>query len=64
MERLPGFRDFYPEPLPSSEAWSADARQYVFDRWRAVARRYGFREYDGPPLEPLELYTTKSGDEI
>ncbi len=29
-----------------------------------VARRYGFREYDGPPLEPLELFTTKSGAEI
>jgi len=24
----------------------------------------GFREYDGPPLEPLELFTKKSGDEI
>src|ERR671921_578083 len=23
-----------------------------------------FAEYDGPPLEPLELYTKKSGDEI
>jgi histidyl-tRNA synthetase len=32
--------------------------------WRDVARRYGFVEYDGPPLEPLELYTKKSGDEI
>ncbi|HVY70850.1 MAG TPA: histidine--tRNA ligase [Verrucomicrobiae bacterium] len=64
MERLPGFRDFYPEPLPNQDAWSADARQYIFDRWRATARRYGFREYDGPPLEPLELFTTKSGDEI
>jgi len=32
--------------------------------WREVARRYGFVEYDGPPLEPLELYTKKSGDEI
>ena len=29
-----------------------------------MARRYGFREYDGPPLEPLELFTTKSGEEI
>ena len=29
-----------------------------------MARRYGFREYDGPPLEPLELYTLKSGEEI
>jgi histidyl-tRNA synthetase len=64
MDRLPGFRDFYPEPLPHSDIWSADARQYIFDKWRAVARRYGFREYDGPPLEPLELYTLKSGDEI
>ncbi|PWU16840.1 MAG: histidine--tRNA ligase [Verrucomicrobia bacterium] len=65
MDRLPGFRDFYPEPLPSREVgWSADARQYIFDKWRDTARRYGFREYDGPPLEPLELYTTKSGAEI
>ena len=64
MERLPGFRDFYPEPLPHTDVWSADARQYIFERWRAVARRYAFREYDGPPLEPLELYTLKSGEEI
>ena len=64
MDRLPGFRDFYPEPLPHSDVWSADARQYIFEKWRAMARRYGFREYDGPPLEPLELYTLKSGDEI
>jgi histidyl-tRNA synthetase len=64
MERLPGFRDFYPEPLPQSDLWSADARQYAFERWRHVATRYGFREYDGPPLEALELFTTKSGEEI
>src|SRR6266436_4419374 len=64
MERLPGFRDFYPEPLPQPDLWSADARQYVFDKWRNMALRYGFREYDGPPLEPLELFTTKSGQEI
>ena len=64
MERLPGFRDFYPEPLPHADTWSADARQFIFDKWRNVARRYGFREYDGPPLEPLELFTTKSGEEI
>src|SRR5271170_2093012 len=56
MNPLPGFRDFYPETLA--------IRRYIFDKWREVARRYGFREYDGPPLEPLELYTQKSGDEI
>lgn len=66
MERLPGFRDFYPEPLPPTkdELWSMDVRNHIFSTWRGVARRYGFREYDGPPLEPLELYTNKSGDEI
>ena len=64
MERLPGFRDFYPEPLPHTDVWSADARQFIFEKWRLVAKRYGFREYDGPPLEPLELFTAKSGDEI
>ena len=64
MDRLPGFRDFYPEPLPHPDLWSAELRQYIFDRWRTMARRYGFREYDGPPLEALELFTTKSGEEI
>lgn len=64
MERLPGFRDFYPEPVPHADLWSADARQHLFEKWRTTAKRYGFREYDGPPLEPLELFTTKSGEEI
>ena len=53
---LPGFRDFYPADLA--------LRAHIFGTWRAVAARYGFEEYDGPPLEPLELYTAKSGDEI
>ena len=53
---LPGFRDFYPEDL--------SLRNHIFATWRAVAARYGFEEYDGPPLEALELYTKKSGDEI
>ena len=64
MDRLPGFRDFYPEPLPKGEAWSAGVREYIFERWHKVARRYAFCLYDGPPLESLDLYTAKSGDEI
>jgi histidyl-tRNA synthetase len=64
MERLPGFRDFYPEPLPQPDLWSAEARRFILEQWRSAARRYGFREYDGPPLEALELFTTKSGEEI
>ena len=39
-------------------------RRRIFAAWREVASRYGFEEYDGPPLEPVELYTKKSGDEI
>ena len=53
---LPGFRDFYPAEFAE--------RSHIFGAWRRVARRFGFLEYDGPPLEPLELYTKKSGDEI
>ncbi|MCF7669562.1 MAG: histidine--tRNA ligase [Verrucomicrobia bacterium] len=64
MDRLPGFRDFFPEPLPHSDVWSANLKSYIFDTWRRVSERYGFSEYDGPPLEPLELFTLKSGDEI
>ncbi len=54
--KLPGFRDFPPEDLA--------LRNHMFDAWRRVSRRYGFVEYDGPPLEELALYTEKSGDEI
>src|SRR5512139_1053924 len=53
---LPGFREFYPADLA--------LRTHIFRTWRTVAARYGFEEYDGPPLEILELYTAKSGDEI
>ncbi len=53
---LPGFRDFYPEQFAE--------RAYIFETWRRIVRRYAFQEYDGPPLEPLDLYTQKSGEEI
>ena len=55
-QSLPGFRDFYPDDTA--------LRNHIIEVWRSVAARYGFEEYDGPPLEPLELYTKKSGDEI
>ena len=55
-QALPGFRDFYPDDLA--------LRNHITTVWRRVATRYAFEEYDGPPLEPLELYTQKSGEEI
>lgn len=56
LKGLPGFRDFYPDDYAR--------RSYLMGIWRDVARRYGFEEYDGPPLEFLEIYTRKSGEEI
>src|SRR5437870_12049803 len=56
MQTLPGFRDFLPEDCAR--------RNYIFARWREVARRYGFVEWEGPPLEATELYKKKSGAEI
>ncbi len=56
FQTLPGFRDFYPADCA--------ARNYLFGKWRAVAKSYGFVEYDGPILEPTDLYKRKSGEEI
>jgi len=56
FQSLPGFRDFYPEDF--------FRRQHIFRTWRKSATAFGFQEYDAPVLEPLELYTTKSGEEI
>ncbi len=55
-QALPGFRDFFPEEFA--------LRAHIFEAMRGVCRRYGFEEYDGPPLEALDLYTDKSGPEI
>ena len=56
FQALPGFRDVFPDEFAR--------RRKIFDAWRTVASRYAFEEYDGPPLENLELYTAKSGEEI
>jgi histidyl-tRNA synthetase len=56
MQSLPGFRDFLPDDCAR--------RNYTLSWWREVARRYGFVEWEGPPLEPTELYKKKSGAEI
>lgn len=56
MHLLPGFRDFYPD--------ACARRNYILSTWRAVARRYGYVEYDGPVLETVELYRKKSGGEL
>lgn len=56
FKTVKGFRDFYPEECA--------VRNFIFDTWRSVARRYGFVEYEGPVLESTDLFRKKSGDEI
>jgi histidyl-tRNA synthetase len=61
MNNLPtqpykGTRDYYPEDKA--------AQNYIFDTWRRVVRQYGYQEYITPVLEPLEVYTAKSGEEL
>jgi len=52
---MEGFRDFYPE--------DKRIQNWIFDKWRKVAEKYGYCEVDGPILEPIEIYN-KSGEEI
>src|SRR5665213_2094751 len=51
-----GARDFYP----------GDKRlqKHLFKVMRAVVEQYGYEEYDAPIIEPLELYLSKSSEEI
>ena len=51
-----GSRDFFPEDM--------EVRNYIFDVFRDVCLSYGFQEYDGPFIEPFELYAAKTGQEI
>ena len=51
-----GARDFYPE--------DKRLQKYMFAKWRSVAEKFGYEEYDAPVLEPLEIYLAKTGEEI
>lgn len=56
FQSLPGFRDYYPQ--------ECSTRNYLFTRWGEAMRRFCFQEVYAPVLEPLELFTLKSGEEI
>lgn len=51
-----GTRDFYPEEMA--------IRTWLYGIMRQVSESFGYQEYDGPLLETLELYASKSGDEL
>src|SRR3954452_24720029 len=55
------------QPLPVSRLVLPEiggAGTSVSPGWRKFPRRYGFAEWDGPVLEPTDLYRKKSGAEI
>lgn len=56
FQSLPGFRDYYPQ--------ECFTRNYLFTQWEETMRRFCFQEVYAPVLEPLELFTVKSGEEI
>jgi histidyl-tRNA synthetase len=51
-----GTRDFYPDEMR--------VQMWLFENFRAVAKDFGFREYDAPVLETTKLFQRKAGEEI
>lgn len=56
VQSLKGTRDFYPEDM--------GVRNWLYGKLRKVSEAFGYQEYEGPFLEPIELYAAKSGDEL
>ena len=51
-----GTRDFFPE--------DHRLKDWLFGKFRLIANRYGFEEYDAPVVENEELYIRKAGEEV
>jgi histidyl-tRNA synthetase len=51
-----GARDFYPE--------EKRAQKYIFNILRQTVESFGYQEYDAPIVEPIELYMSKTSEEI
>ncbi len=56
IQTVKGTREFYPEEMA--------LRNFIYDKVRAAARSFGYQEYDGPFIEPIDLYAAKSGEEL
>ncbi len=51
-----GTRDFYPEVKFNQD--------FIFKAWEKVSKKFGYENFDGPLLEPADLWRLKSGNEI
>lgn len=56
IQPVKGTRDFYPEQMA--------IRVWLYHTMRQVAESFGYQEYEAPILESLELYASRSGDEL
>ena len=56
IQTVKGTREFYPEQMA--------LRNFIFEKVRAASQSYGYQEYDGPFIEPIDLYAAKSGEEL
>ncbi len=56
LKPIKGFRDFYPED------WAF--QNWLKNTWLRLGKSFGYQEYEGPLLEPIELYLSKTSEEI
>ncbi len=56
VSSVKGTRDFYPEQMA--------VRTWLYSNLRRVSESFGYQEYEGPFLESIELYASKSGEEL
>jgi histidyl-tRNA synthetase len=56
IQTVKGTREFYPEEMA--------LRNYLYSKVRAASQAFGYQEWDGPFIEPIELYAAKSGEEL
>jgi histidyl-tRNA synthetase len=52
IQTLKGFKGFYPED------WAFQS--WLYQKVKEVSESFGFQEYEGPTVEPLDLYSVKS----
>lgn len=56
INSVKGTVDFYPDLMAY--------RLWMYNHLRAVSESFGYQEWEGPMIEPLELYAAKSGEEL
>jgi histidyl-tRNA synthetase len=56
IQTVKGTREFYPEEMA--------LRNFIYEKVGTAARAFGYQEYDGPFIEPIDLYAAKSGEEL